>query len=289
MVESANLGSKENPAGSIADFMVCLASIERSSDRFIMFRGHADSSWELLPSIMRGPTRLFDSEKDISREIIAQYPSEFDQDKTTFDHLCRMQHYGIATRLLDVTSNPLTALFFAVQECPDLFLEPDGEVIYFDGPLTRRKYYDSDAVSCIANLSNVTTEEKDTLAGTTARTIAEFNELKPARRLLQFIRAEKPYFLPEIRREDLHTPYMVIPKLRSRRIIAQHGAFMIFGLDRKKGPSIKRNIAAKRIYVDGGSKAAIAEELAHLGFTQATLFPEIDRASAHLMARFKAA
>src|SRR6185369_9177320 len=97
------------------------------------------------------------------------------------------------------------ALFFAVQLRVDEFIEPGGEVAYLTGPLTRRKYYDSDAVSCIANLSNLTTDEKDTLANTSARTIAEFNELKPARRLLQFIRAEKPYFLPEIRREDLHT------------------------------------------------------------------------------------
>jgi hypothetical protein len=251
-----------------------------------MFRGHADADWKMLPSILRGPKRLIDSEKDIGREIISQYPSEFDQDHTTFDRLCRMQHYGIATRLLDVTTNPLAALFFATHDRLP-FGEPDGEVMYLSGPLSRRKYYDSDAVSCIANLSNLTTDEKDVLTTSTARTIAEFNELKPAKRLAQFIRAEKPYFLPEIRREDLHTPYIVIPKLRTRRIIAQHGAFMIFGLDRQKGPKYTRNIATKRIFVNGDSKGAIRDELAHLGITDATLFPEIDKASAHLMSRMR--
>jgi len=40
-----------------------------------------------------------------------------------------MQHYGIPTRLLDITSNPLVALFFACIEFPKV----DGEVIFFSG------------------------------------------------------------------------------------------------------------------------------------------------------------
>jgi len=164
-----------------------------------MFRGQADATWDVLPSIMRGNKNFLDFEKDIIREIISRYPYDFDQDQTTFDRLSRMQHYGIATRLLDITTNPLAALFFSLEQFPDQFLEPDGCVLYFDGPLDRRKFFDSDTVSCIANLCSLNSDEKAILATTTARNIAEFNALKPARRLLQFIKAEKPYFEPEIR------------------------------------------------------------------------------------------
>ena len=88
-------------------------------------------------------------EKSILRELIAIQPNEFREDKTVFEQLVRMQHYGLPTRLLDLTYNPLVGLFFACWKDA----EKDGEFLRFRLRTSSiLKYFDSDTVSCVANL-----------------------------------------------------------------------------------------------------------------------------------------
>ena len=78
-----------------------------------------------------------------------------------FDKLVRMQHFGLPTRLLDVSRNALVALYFATDPGPLGSKPSDGMVTAFAIPQEHEKYFDSDSVSCIANLANMTSEEKD--------------------------------------------------------------------------------------------------------------------------------
>lgn len=52
------------------------------------------------------------SEQDYYHHALRLAPEEF-TNRSAFDVLCKMQHYSIPTRLLDLTSNPLIALWFA--------------------------------------------------------------------------------------------------------------------------------------------------------------------------------
>lgn len=65
-------------------------------------------------------------------EINMKCPNDFAQVNSAFEKLVRMQHYSLPTKLLDLTANPLAALFFAVKEN----LDKDAEVLIFHIPKT---------------------------------------------------------------------------------------------------------------------------------------------------------
>ena len=52
-------------------------------------------------------------------DMVAHEPQSFSECKSTLDYLVQMQHYGLPTRLLDMTMNPLVALYFACQPADD--------------------------------------------------------------------------------------------------------------------------------------------------------------------------
>ena len=250
----------------------------------LLFRGHTDITWPIVPSIFRQQKPVIAHESDIIRELISLYPNEFTGDATMFDRLVRMQHFGLPTRLMDQTRDPLVALYFAVEEGDNN--TSDGSVIITNVPPDRRKYFDSDSVSCLANLSNLSEQERVTIENTTATTISDLHRIQAVDRLFQFIRVEKPHFMPRIRKEDLFKPYYVVPKMNNARIIAQSGAFIIFGLSWKKGPKYKRGITAECIRIPARSKRGIRDSLERLGYDDSSLFPEIERASRQVVKRF---
>ena len=90
-----------------------------------MFRGQADATWELIPSLYRDG--LFTSERLYITELLQNCPNEFSDNR--FNNLVKMQHFGLTTRLLDTTTNPLVALYFACSD--DNYMNKTGAVYIF--------------------------------------------------------------------------------------------------------------------------------------------------------------
>jgi hypothetical protein len=276
---------------TLTEFIEAFAQYSSGSDYLKCFRGQLDSAWPNVAGIFRPDLKeLLKNEKRAVRDLISVHPNEFASDGTMFDKLVRMQHFGLPTRLLDVSLNALVALYFATDPGPVGGIPSDGMVTAFAIQPEREKYFDSDTVSCLANLANMTSEEKTeinrlrrNLKGdiSSASNITKFNKYDVIQRLHQFIRSEKPYFQPIINPIDLFVPYYVHPKMSNRRILAQSGAFILYGLDEPK-IYLPNRIDPKPFIVPKDEKSTIRKALENIGINESTLFPEIDKAAARI-------
>ncbi len=288
--------TKSVPLLTLTDFIEAFAQYSFNSDYRICYRGQRNSAWKNVAGIFRpGLKELLKNEKRAIRDLISVQPHEFAPDETMLDKLVRMQHFGLPTRLLDVSLNALVALYFATDPGPDPSKSSDGKVTAFAIPPEREKYYDSDSVSCLANLANMTSEEKAkihplrmSLKGdiSSDRNIKKFNKDDVIKRLHQFIRSEKSYFLPIIDPVDLFKPYYVHPKMSNRRILAQSGAFILYGIEPPEEMFFPYPIEETPFIVPKGKKAVIRKALESLGINESTLFPEIDKAAERIKNRY---
>ena len=78
----------------------------------VFYRGQASASWKLVPSLFRKENEGI-SEYHLYQEACRRLWRELQPFDNYLDKLIYFQHYGLPTRLLDITSNPLVALYFA--------------------------------------------------------------------------------------------------------------------------------------------------------------------------------
>jgi hypothetical protein len=167
------------------------------------FRGQAKSEWPLIPKLFRlfknsNKQATLDGERYMVRDFrLTSYPLRSGRE-TLEDLYFLQQHYAMPTRLLDWTTNPLVALFFACEE-----EKPDGQ--------------ESDGCMFMLDAHAVTglwPEQNGEVFGIATDSSPEF-------------RAWIKYIFGETLTEEglIQKPFPILPPHFDRRIVLQQGAF----------------------------------------------------------------
>ena len=187
--------------------------------------------------------------------------------------------------MLDITRNPLVALYFACKGNFDRY----GEVVLISADKGSIKYPQSDTVSILASLPlfrHSMQKEFQHLAADDKISDVEFNQ--GVARLLHEVRLEKPAFMAEIKKSDILNSFIVHAYKNNARIVKQDGAFILCGLLENDSAlnEFRYKDNNKTVVVLVKNKPKILDELDRFSINHAALFPEIECVSEFIKSRY---
>ena len=217
------------------------------------FRGHSCECWELKPSILR----LQLDEHRILRKASLRLWNETSHLRSYLEKMIFFQHFGLCTRLLDITFNPLVALYMACYE----------EDKYSSNGAIYSGYHGDEQNLKIAEL--------------TAKYVFEHEVQEIIFGLDRFAQQEN------VNIHNFQAPVFIYPPMNNPRIEAQNGAFIMAPLvensfDNNTAKLNKESLEGtgffdeRRAIVEGCHKASILHELAVLGVDSGTIYKGVE-------------
>lgn len=245
----------------------------------LFFRGQCNSVWDIRPSIFR--ESLVSVESRIIKTAKSRVPSEFRECTSPFEELTKLQHYGLPTRLLDLTRNPLVALYFACCSSEKV-VDNEGIEMYSDGVVYICSGYeestDSFNSTVLAKIAQIDFDGETTLK--LLKDKLGLTEELPAEAFIKILQGSA----------------FVMPSYNNSRIIRQSGAFLITGsinicqddediwnsVVSKCVRNLNEAIDVKRIIIPNEIKADILDELDLFNINESSLFPELEHQMSHV-------
>lgn len=237
---------------------------------------------------------MFEQEGTMIKEVIHNNTKEFEMSR--FDILAKLQHFGFPTRLLDVSSNPLVALYFACSDKNEM--ENDGAVYIF--PNLPASWSDDPLVDLIMDFVFEYTPKSLWLEEFLRVTKNKYNDI--TERLMPENIKDLLWYL--------NIPaFAVLPKKSNIRLRSQEGAFFLFGMETiakevgdnpgtwgreyySFGPIEMENheklwYISEQIIVPAEYKRKILKQLDLIGINEQRLFPDVEHQLKYIWEKYK--